>query len=340
MDSAKKGGFTAVERSSERKKRCRANERERQRVQEVTTMFEELREIVPRVATEPQLARIEILQRASGYIRYLTDVLDADSSTCPPSDVSPRCLRHTYLETSRTPLHLLSQKNAEYNKRARARSECTKAGFRRLKASLPLSGDEPDLSRLEILRRAMEYIGFLTEVLNEDVNPDIADSSKTDDRVRDMCTQGSSSMSNSTEAPSCVRLCILSAGLDCAQDSVSRHLDGRTVLAQSGDASAAIPSDITSQASSDLSVEVDSDYGSLLFSPASLDWLTSFEDTLPSNRISRSPTQSSHSAVLSSCSQFSKLSTLHKSNRNHPYACPSRFAHRTSTPNNWSDPGQ
>lgn len=146
-----------------------ANQRERQRVHELTDSFQRLRQVIPYTA-ELQLSRTEVLQRASGYIGYLTELLSTDEPLELPSVPveSSAALRKAYLESSDYPLRILSTKRALSNARARNRSRKTRAAFKKLKNHLPLFATELELSRVDILHQAAKYISFLRELLESD----------------------------------------------------------------------------------------------------------------------------------------------------------------------------
>lgn len=162
-------------------KRSEANRRERGRVQALTDRFDQLFHFIPREIAEPRLARIEIVRRAVGYIRFLTELVEserpegeeyADSWSAwgavpaDRDDLDSSVLRKAYLNR-RGGVKLLPMKRVECNARARTRSKETKDAFLSLKRKLPLHGTEPELSRLEILRRATDYIACMTKLLAE-----------------------------------------------------------------------------------------------------------------------------------------------------------------------------
>lgn len=162
-------------------KRSDANRRERGRVRALTENFDALFATIPRDVAEPRLARIEIVRRAVGYIQFLTELLVSerpnDNSAGPrlgawgrvptcEDDLSSSVLRKAYLDMQGG-LSLIPIRRAECNARARSRSKDTKAAFNSLKEKLPLYGTEPELSRLDILRRAADYIACMTLILEE-----------------------------------------------------------------------------------------------------------------------------------------------------------------------------
>ena len=164
-------------------RRTKANRRERERVKSVRNAFKDLGEIVPKDEAEPQLTRIDVVRRASEYITYLSDLLQDDSSSDSPVptpvsatsgestafQVTDEEVRTSFLDyrAECDALQRLPEKRVKCNERARTRSKQTKEAFGLLKELLPIHEAEAELSRIEILKRATEYIAFMSSLLED-----------------------------------------------------------------------------------------------------------------------------------------------------------------------------
>lgn len=164
-------------------RRTIANKRERERVQSLRGGFHDLAEVVPKDDAEPQLTRIDVVRRAKDYIAYLANLLESDQEGKTPvtveSDAESTCtskstsncneLRASFLDyrVECNELTRLPENRVKCNERARNRSRQTKHGFTQLKDLVPIHPAEAELSRIEVLRRATEYIAFMATLLGD-----------------------------------------------------------------------------------------------------------------------------------------------------------------------------
>ena len=193
--------------------RSEANRRERQRVQAITTAYEDLLVVTPRDEAEPQLARIEIVRRAAGYIQYLTDFLqqinEAEAVSQgpvvhPSVDLEPPAMRETFMQYEfGGSVQRLEKKRVVCNARARVRCKGTKAAFDRLKECIPVHETEPELSRLAILRRATDYIAQMTLMLEEEESRENTD----DNAISPSSSEGHSNAGGKSTSPSTLGSC-------------------------------------------------------------------------------------------------------------------------------------
>ena len=324
-------------------KRSEANRRERSRVRALTDNFDLLVDAIPRDVAEPRLARIEIVRRASGYIRFLTEILESErpdqTATRHPSvwdyipveedDLNRDVLRGAYLHM-KGGVKVLPMKRVECNARARSRSKDTKAAFDSLKEKLPLYGTEPELSRLEILRRATDYIASMTLLLQEEAGdegtrpkssttPSTPSTPSNDDRDSvwgrgaddvDRCYHDNSTVDMSSSSPSL-------ASDRQSNPSPSEHAHCVSALTRDRLQSVASVND--------------SDYGTSSPTSVSSESYFSFDDISPLTSVSRtwsspctSPTVGRRSFRMSYC------------HRAHPYAgrsfSPARPSSQTQSP--------
>lgn len=211
------------------KNRTVANRRERERVQSLRTAFKALGEVVPRDDAEPQLTRIDVVRRATNYIAYLAGLLesnsdvkspacsegdDGDSISCTSGDSDD--FRATFLDwrAECKELMRLPEKRVKCNERARTRSRQTKEAFSKLKDLVPIHPAEAELSRIEVLRRASEYIASMFTLLGEtdkadcNLRPVASEVSSNSDSVNIDCLSellcspdNAASFSSSTASP-------------------------------------------------------------------------------------------------------------------------------------------
>lgn len=120
---------------------------------------------IPRGENEDVIMPARLIKNPSLHIDGLR--YEALVKHSPPSDpFSPLCM--IPLPSPFTLDHLEPTFIRKRNERERERVRCVNDGYSRLKEHLPLENKQKRISKVEILRRAIEYIRYLNAVLEKD----------------------------------------------------------------------------------------------------------------------------------------------------------------------------
>lgn len=83
------GGTVKRKRRITQTQRSAANVRERRRMDQLNSAFEQLRQVVPATTHEKRLSRIQTLKQAIDYIAFMTNVLETDNQPVMQSVSNP-----------------------------------------------------------------------------------------------------------------------------------------------------------------------------------------------------------------------------------------------------------